>query len=360
MSEERIGELVDQVYSIPEGPERVAIWEEVVRLIDSLADDQRSYEARLALVDAANWAGMHDRALVAFSWCLSHKDLTQQHDAHDLLWKFKWILQNITQFAGVAAEQIVAMEDDMAKRLASVGYSPRPIEYIRCINRIRMGDFEAAQRDFLRWQSAPRDAMADCSACEKDNQVEYLAELGNNEEAVRVGEPLITAQHPLCKEVPHFTHGHIVRPLLRLGRHDLAQPNFEAAMKRIRGKAKFLQGMAEQILFLLKVNDLTAVVKILDKHLALVATSVDDRGRCRFYRATALACEKLAEETTKPLKLRVPESFDCHQSNHQYDAQELANWFHAEADQLTAAFDARNGNKSYQKAAEESRILAGV
>ena len=117
MSEERIEELYEQASEL-EGPEKVALFEEMVRLADSMNNESWGYELRIELVEEANQAGMHDRAMVAFSWCLARHDKTDEPiDTGALLWFFKWILQEITRFSKVARDQIVAMEDDMAQRL---------------------------------------------------------------------------------------------------------------------------------------------------------------------------------------------------------------------------------------------------
>jgi len=358
MNQDRIDELYDQVYELMEGPEKVAMHEEIVRIVDGQGDEQLSYSARIELIEAANTAGMHDRAMVAFSWCLArHDKMKEAIDLHELLWYFKWILQSVTRIAAVDGAKIIALEDDMAKRLAATGHSPRPIEYIRCINRVRMGDLKMAQRDFERWQAAKRDEMADCRACELDNEVEYYAALGDDEQALKIGTPLVTGKKRGCAEVPHHTFGKLVRPLLRLGRIDEAGERFTASMRRIRGNMNFLAGVAEEMLYLVRVGERVKLVRLLDKHLPMMTESVDDNARCRFYKATALGLEMLASHSSKKQKLVVPSSLACHREDHTYEPAELAGWFHGEAERLATVFDARNGNDTYQKLLAESAVL---
>ena len=358
MNEDRIEELYDQVYEMLEGPEKVAAFEEIVRLVDAQRDEQLSYSARIELIEAANTIGMHDRAMVAFSWCLArHDKMEDAIDLHELLWYFKWILQSITRIAAVDADKIIALEDDMARRLVATSHSLRPIEYIRCINRVRMGQLDEARRDFQRWQKAKRDAMADCRACELDNEVEFYAAMGDDEQAINIGTPLATGKTKGCAEVPHHTFGKLVRPLLRLGRIDEAGERFIASMRRIRGNMNFLAGVAEEMLYLVRVGERVKLIRLLDKHLPLVAASVDDDARCRFYKATALALDLFAAKTKKDQKLVIPTSLACHREDHTYDPAELAGWFHEEAKQLAERFDARNGNNRYGKLLAESETL---
>ena len=199
--------------------------------------------------------------------------------------------------------------------------------------------------------------MADCKACELDNEVEYYAALGENEKALELGVPLLTGKKSGCAEVPHHTFGHTARPFLRLDRLEEAEGFYVKALKKIGGEPKFLRGVAEQLLVALRGGDPAKAVRLIDMHLKIAATCVDDDARCRFFKVVGLVLDSLASESAKPLKLRIPTSMACHADGDAYNPAELARWFHTEADQLAQAFNSRNGNNFYSSLLEESAGL---
>ncbi|KPA27209.1 Uncharacterized protein AMR48_2051 [Leptospira interrogans] len=73
--------------------------EEIIRLADLRKNKELGFEARLVLVEAGIFSGAIDKALVSFSWCLSQVDQNpEQFNEEDLLWKYKWIVENLPVF----------------------------------------------------------------------------------------------------------------------------------------------------------------------------------------------------------------------------------------------------------------------
>ena len=105
-------ELIDRIYSVPEGPEQIAYMEELVRLADSNNDISTAYRARREIARVANEEGFPEKAIVAFSWCLAKFDEDEELDHwHSLLWQYKVILEMIPVFHTVSREQIVNMQE---------------------------------------------------------------------------------------------------------------------------------------------------------------------------------------------------------------------------------------------------------
>lgn len=63
MTIEQFYELMDRAYDLPHSPEQVALLEEAVRLADSLYDERAGFEARMKLIDAAEWSGFDQQAV---------------------------------------------------------------------------------------------------------------------------------------------------------------------------------------------------------------------------------------------------------------------------------------------------------
>jgi hypothetical protein len=78
----------------------VALAEEAARVADVHGEVKLAYDARREVVRHGIFGGQPERALVAFSWCLSRCDAdpTAFPDS-TLLWSYKWIAENLPLFA---------------------------------------------------------------------------------------------------------------------------------------------------------------------------------------------------------------------------------------------------------------------
>lgn len=333
------------------------MWEEIIRFTESKGDEPRTYEAQMHLVTAAWEAGMGDRMIVALSWCLSRFDhIESATDLRALLWRLKWVVGNATGFLNLSRGQILSLEDDLADRLVSAGYSRRPAELLRCYNRLAMGEVESAVELFRIGNDQPRDALSNCQACEIDSSVYYYAFFKDDQVSLETAQPLLDKQRT-CQDVPKRTYGKIVCPLIRLGLLDDAAKNYTKSMRQISGKPKFLMAITNQLIYLVRVRELSKAANVIDKHLHLASTSVYDHTRFHFFKAAALAFEAMAAKSPRKRKLRIPQSLSCYQGSDSYSTADLATWFQTEASQLATAFDARNGTGQYVTELQESRKL---
>lgn len=71
---DRLYEIEEEVYELDPGPEKITLLEEGIREADALNDLIMGYQFREDLVEAATFCGEYEKALVAFTWCLSQRD----------------------------------------------------------------------------------------------------------------------------------------------------------------------------------------------------------------------------------------------------------------------------------------------
>lgn len=357
---DHIEDLIDQSWSMNNGPEKVALLEEAVREADALGDIPLAFYARMMLIETAAFSGFHERSLVAFSWCLSHYDESpDEYDEYDLFWKYKWIVDALWIFPQVSRQQITGMQDDMERRFISMGFSLRPIHYFRFSNAMRMGHFDEALESYEKAIRGNRDWMADCEACELEKHVELFARLNRDEEALNAAQPILTGKLS-CGEIPHLTYSTIMRPLLRLDRREDARNAHRSGYRLIATNAEFLRGIADHLLLLVAEKNLDKAVRLFEKHLPWAAETASLHARFCFYNSSALFLEALTRQQPGPRKLAIPARLPCHRQDSEYDPAELANWFAEQTQQIADQFNRRNGNEYYSELIAESRELAGL
>ena len=361
MSAEKIEELLDEAYMLHHSPAKVALLEEAARIADTVGEPPWSYGIRMEIIETGCFGGMHEKALVAFSWCLAAYDRDpEEYDEEDILWRYKWILDHMPAYPQISREQIVGMQDDFTRRLLAVDSSPRPAEYLRWSNLMRMGDLDQARGSYERWKDQPEDWLEDCGACEADKTVELMIRLHRDDDAMKAAKPLLEGRMG-CAEVPHLTYGNIIRPLMRQGNDADAATMLDKGYRMISGNSEFLRGVAEQFIFLARTRDFRKGVPRLEKHLPWAVATSDIDAAQRFYEAVGLLLEAMAKEGKKSQRrFRLPEQLPCTVEDEQYNVAELAGWFASEAAKLADQFNRRNGNDYYTQLTHENRELAGL
>ncbi|HUG93873.1 MAG TPA: hypothetical protein VML55_23795 [Planctomycetaceae bacterium] len=344
MSPTALHELLAEARRLPEGPARVALCEAAVREADASGDLDAGYNARLELISAAEYSGADERALVAFSWCLAQFDRhPDRFHPHGLLWRYKWILDNASDFPQLSLAQIERMEDDMEARVTRLGWSPRPVHYLRWANRMRIGNPDGRLMEFFeKWEAAPRDALADCPACERNKHIELLVRLGENERSLEVAAPIL-AGFLSCAEVPDGTYARLLTALVRLGQTERARELQRRGHRAVSRKPALLYEAASHVIFLVETGDLARAARLLEKNLPWAVATANVNDRFSLYLAATRLTQALADRPRKTRKLDLPRELPCYQADGTYRPAELANWFRGESVAMARQFDERNG-----------------
>src|SRR6266540_2526844 len=87
----QVDELLYEAAGLEDGPSKIALLEEAVRLADTHGDGYRGYEVRQQLIHTATFGGYPEKALVAFTWCLAQCDREREGRLdYTMMWKYKW------------------------------------------------------------------------------------------------------------------------------------------------------------------------------------------------------------------------------------------------------------------------------
>lgn len=354
-------DLLDQSYELPEGsPARLELLEEAVRLADSLGDVAAGWDARDALIDAATMGGYPEKTLVAFSWNLAQFDKSNDQydwDEHDLLWKYKWVLNSLWNFPSITRTQIEAAFSDFAARLERGGYSSRTLHYFRWKYEFERGDPVAAERFRNLWHSAKRDELSDCSACEASFMVDYQCD--QPIAALEAAKPILSGRLR-CAEVPHVTLAAVLEPMLKMGQFEEAVSAHLRGYKMIRDNQEFLISTGHHIAFLAYTHNLPKALELLERHLPWALETADMDRRYSFYVDVLVLMRRLRDAGQQFIQLKVPKDFAVQPSPDGLEVAALGAFLLAEATAIAAAFDARNGTDKYTRGLGIDEALLGT
>jgi len=349
-----IDRLLEEADALGHGPSQVSLLEEAVRLADTHGDVEQGFRARLELTEAATFGGRPDLLLVAFSWCLAQHDRDPDcFEEESLLWQYKWVVDQLPDFPQIGREQIDAMFADMAHRFEQAGSRLHAVYHKRRYVSTRMGDVRAAAAANAKLARTSPDWLSDCPACKLNDDGWYLAFLGKDKQALAKVGPILQGKME-CAEVPHITYGWVLLALVRLERWEEAMSYHRKGYRLLAGNSEFLEYTAQHLIFLCLTDNLAKAVKLLETHLPEALEAPSWRKRFEFYLACRFLLERLAERSSRKLRLRLPKAFALHHPKSQYAPAELSAWFGEQLQDLAGRFDARNGNDYF------SRRIAGL
>lgn len=344
MSSTSFEELMHSARMAEAGAMQVQILDEAIRMADELRDEERGYRARFLMIEAATFAGYLEKALIAFSWCLAHRDqLPPERQSSDLLWRYKWILGSLPEFPQVPLERIELLFEDFERRLVQRGLSLRPVRYLRFRVALKMGHHEVADRLLNEWSHLDRDWLADCQACETHALVWYHAQHGQLEKALRISQPLWSGKLS-CTTVPQQTFATLLLPLVQAGQLDQAEEAYRKVRRKIDGKRNHVDDVSLCLIYATGLHHSAALIKALERHWPLLDDHIVELSSLRLFQASALIFERFASRKARQRRVVLPAHFSIFNPSHQYRPVDLADWFHQESARLANRFDTRNQN----------------
>ncbi|GIO87803.1 hypothetical protein J25TS5_47350 [Paenibacillus faecis] len=349
-------DLMDEAMGMPDSAAKIELLEQAIKVADTAGDIDQGYEARGILVNTATFNGYPLKALVAFSWQLGQYDKHPErfeHDLHDLLWSYKWILHDLPSFPDIPLAQIENLLEDFRLRSKKAGYSERTYHYYRFSLALSTGELEQAKQWMDQWRPADRDSLSNCQACEQDMLVEFYYWTGDDDRTLKEAQKILSGRLS-CAEVPHLTYPKLLLPLYRTGKRQEAADLERKSYRLIKGNRDFLFAAGQQIVYLSQADPFRG----LEVYEAFAPLSVNHENplfRLGFDGSAAALFKRLARERVK-FDIRLPAYItDTAASS---DVSLLSEIYAERA--LTAAgkFDTRNGNRYYTDYVQ--RLLAQV
>jgi hypothetical protein len=346
--QQQIRKLVNEANQLEHCLTQVNLLESAIQIADSHGDIEKGFWLRTKLIEAATFSGYVEKALVAFPWCLAQSDRDpQKFPESQLLWRYKWICEELPKFPQVSREQIQATLMDFADRYKRSGTSLRPLFQLKTIAAILMHDRSEAIEYEQKWRETERDySYSDCRACELDWKIKFLIYIGDYEQAVTAAAPIIQGTLS-CAEIPHHTLAALLLPLLKLGRIDEAMEYHHKGYPMVAKNRDFLISVSEHLFFLVATNNVVKAIGLIEKHLQWALEPVEPRSQFYFYRASYFLIKSLQDRDESHVKLLLPRSFPLYSQDGSYDVSLLVNWFSKATEDLATRFDLRNSNDYY-------------
>jgi hypothetical protein len=340
--------LLFQYWELPNGPTRVAVLEEAVRDADARGHEPDGYTARQALLDTAVASGRADLLLTHFAWCLAKFDAKpDRYDEVALLWRYKWVAGNAVCFPDITLAQLNALLDDMARRFAAVGAGGRAVANLRHALALHRGDAEEAAATFRTFQRTPRDYLSNCPACEADDAVDYHISRGQYRRAVAAAAGVLTGRLS-CAAVPDETYAALLVPLVRLGNPGEAARLHRAGYRRSLRSGDGVACFGAHLTFLGLTDSHAAGVRALDRTLPAAFGGHEPLSRFRYYAGAKFLLDRLVRSGATS-RVRVPPGHPLADRSKGVTAAELRDWVAADAADLAARFDARNGTTAFAR-----------
>jgi hypothetical protein len=350
---DRLDELLDKVDGMADSPAKLALLEEAVRLADSRQLLELGFALRKDLIKAATFSGAKEKALVAFSWRLAQCDRhPDKFSEEDLLWEYKWIVDSATDYPQIARQQITDMLADMDRRYERNGRGRRAVHKLRCQTAKAMGLVEEAREAQRLWRDAPIGRGNDCTACERNHQVEYLLFVGKEERALELAGPILQGRM-CCAEIPHETYPTVLLPLVRLGRLDEAVQYHLQGYRMIAGNAEFLMPAARHLRFLAVTLNLDRAALLFEKHLPWAVETLALSRRFEFYQSARFLLDLLRETHHDTLAVQVPKELPIAHAERSYRVADLVAFFDEQCVEMADRFNARNGNAYFTRRLDE-------
>ncbi|MBT2451185.1 tetratricopeptide repeat protein [Streptomyces sp. ISL-43] len=283
---------------LPNGPARSAQAEALANAAEACGDSGLFRQTLLNQIDAYEYSSERTRMVVPFARLLQEYDRDpggfDSGQAHSLFWRFKWVAGQLVSSPEIPLSSVTGWLEDMERRYRLAGYSERAVRQSEFYLAEATGDDERAERAVNRWQSADRDAMSDCHACETNSQGWFWAGRDDDAKAVAIWEPVLAGKQS-CLEEPHRVLARSLLPLVRLGRGAEARAHHLRGYRMARGNESLLRSIGEHIEFCALTGNEARGLEILAEHSAHLGPLVDVEAQMRFYGGILVLLRRLGE-----------------------------------------------------------------
>ena len=351
-SYERIGQLLDELRKVEEGPEQTNILRQVIRHADLIGDRQYQFRFRAAFVESAFYSGNADEMLVALSWCLacydeSPEDFGSPEVAVQLM---SYALGYITNFPTVSRNKINGLLDDFEKRCLQASIGLRRMYLHRTRIAFWTGEIESAKKYFASFLNTSRRGGWS-EDYERVFRVDYYAHVGDDAMACQEAESVV-AQTGRAEGPQFWVCAFVIASLVRQNRLDDAKRSFERGYEASRSNPKYLGLVSKHMNYLLSVGELQRAFELFQRHAVWADESSVLDNRFRFCAVGWRLFQLFSENGTKTLKVQLPKRLTPRVEVSEFEPTELAAWFESETIRIAKLFNQRNGNDWYTKSTD--------
>lgn len=345
--------LIAKAKELPEGAAKRATFDEAVRLADVHQRDELGYEARMAALWSVYENGDIRLLFAHYAWCLAASDRNPEWDRFQLLWRYRWVIDSMPDTPHISRPQIEAALDDMTRRYAADGYSPRAVFVLRRRVYEFMGDYAKETEAFEQIRLHRRDAMSDEATTESTFAIDHHTLHKRYEQAAAMAEALL-AKLPPNDHYSGSTRAEMLLPLLHLGERRKAADYHRVGLRVNTARARNYGSFRTHVEYLALVGDLPAAVELMEKHLPTAVADHNELGRFKFFHTLRFLCDRLTA-AGDPTAIRVPDLPGVPTTDSRAAVSDLVPYLDAVLLDIASKLDARNGNEHYRGKLETER-----
>jgi tetratricopeptide (TPR) repeat protein len=217
---------------LPEGRPKAQRLESLAAEVRQTGDGPLEAEVLLALSRAYEYSAERERMAVPFARLLQLLDRFPAGLSPMSLtihWQLKWMTVGLIRNPAVPLETAQRWLDELDNRYRQRGFSPRPVHMLRWLLAQGSGDEAAAAAEVDAWITAPRDQMADCQACERNDWGAWRAYLGDDSGALGYWAPLLDGELKCAQAVHARLAAAAAEALQRAGQNTEALAAYQRA-----------------------------------------------------------------------------------------------------------------------------------
>ena len=344
-----IQKILLKVESSNHPEDKLNLLKQAIQIADANNDLDWGFDLRLDLIFHEKDTSHCNDSFPAFAWLLSTYDANSDlFDEKDFLWEYKWMASSARRNVNISKEQVVAIMDDLKKRMVKNGYSDRAYYSIAIDWNIFLGNIEEAKECLRLRSEAPRDRMSHCAACELDTEVELELIEGNIDQAISKAHDLISKKLT-CGRVPLTTFCNLNYYLAKTG-DERADHYFEEAEKEINEvdeNETFIISKIQKLFYYLHKNNKDKGWEYFKKYAGWEIGSEDSL----YFNFAVNVLPLLKEGGQKEIELSHKLPF--YREDNIYNIADIYDHYYKKALELAKKFDERNGTDKFMKELEE-------
>lgn len=334
---------LDGLRDLPYGRARTEASARIVTHVDTGGLDLVRAYADFRLVEAHAFGGTPHQAYVPFARLLklwdTRPELFDAYDRHNLFWAFKWMVHGLASYPAVPAERIEATLDDMRRRYAEAGCPTNAIRLQEFLWAEHRGTGPETDEAYRAWVTTPRDEFSNCLACEPGTRADYLLRCGRQEEAIAELEAVI-ASGETCESEPQDSISQLMLALLDAGRPAGALALHQRGYPNTRRNVNLAIALGRHLHVLALTGNIARGRRVLLDHVDYLVELPSPLDRLWYLLGAETVIRELVAAQGSDERVTLPAGLPG-------TTGELLTWVTTTADELAAAFDARNGTSRH-------------
>jgi hypothetical protein len=348
-----VATILAEARGLNDGPTKVDLLQEAVRLADHHRDVDAGFEARLRLMEAALICGSADVLLVAYTWCLSQAEREpERFSLYQMLWRYRWAIVYLPTFPEIPRAKIEYAIADMTRRYEKAGASLRPVHLLRWKVAMKLGDRKLAAEARRSWSRCRRDWLTDDDQTEQVTQIDYLLFRKRWAEAADAAATYLDPARRSQSYVDSVLSWMPI-PLFRLGRLDEAMAFHQRGYRLTTRNAALVTQAGRHVQFLALTHNFPRAIRLVERYLPYCVGS-DPEDQVEFYPCLATLIGVMRTTGKTAVRLRLTPACPGFRPDGRYELAELDRVYREQAAAVAARYDARDGNDFY------ARQLAGL